>query len=209
MPTLQCLTFDTSGWKPQDDNETSRSWANDGGDRLSLQLFSVPPDLPALYPIEPLRAHYRSHWQTAASAMIGVDVLQVRGMSLVRSVFKHRLKENRQYYTGQLILPYRDFCYTIDVATVPEMLPTERETVILEMISAQSGMCQLNWGEDPYDTTVQGAYLANPSDAENWDHQFTVQGLSVVRRSLGKIVATLMATREIRNSVPFAGNSPS
>ncbi|MFO1019743.1 MAG: hypothetical protein U0903_03485 [Planctomycetales bacterium] len=175
-------------------------------------LYMAPPEIPPLYPVDGLRNYFRNQWQDVSAAMISVDVLQVRGMALVRSVFKRRLKDNRQYYTGQLVLPYRDFCYALDVATIPEVVPTERETTIHELLSSQAepsqaGQCSLSWGQDPYSDTVKGEYLANPSDEETWDRQFTTHGLTVVRSTLAKIVATIMATRELRNSVPFSGTT--
>ncbi len=201
MPTLDCIVFNTSGWTPEEATDDLIAWTNEAGDRLEYRISNKSPVLPALYPIDLVQKFAGEHWQNDSTALISVDVLSVRGMSIVRSVLKHRLSDEQHSYHGRIHLPFRDFSYEIRVKMAAVDAPTPREGKIhAELASDES------WDQAPYHPAPAG-YLCCRADHEQFDEQFPQDSLTLLRLELVKIIASLQTIREVRNSIPFQGNA--
>lgn len=205
MPTLECISFNTSGWTPEEASEDQIAWTNESGDRLEYRLNHAPPVLPVLYPLEGFQRYVSENWQDPQTAVISADVLSIRGTFVVRSILKHQVSDDQQVYHGRICLPFRDFSYEIRITTTPLSLPSERETEVRSEMDQHEGGMQ-TWQQDPYCQDRKQDYLCSESDNEEYDSRFSDDPLALLRQEMVKIIASIQSVREVRNSVPFQGN---
>lgn len=206
MPTLDCISFNTSGWTPEEATEDMIAWSNEAGDRLEYHIFATPPALPVLYPVEGFQKFASDNWQDAETALIYADVLSVRGTSVVRAILKQKLDRHSQIYLGRIHLPFRDFGYEIRLATIPHPTPSIRETEISDELILNLDE-PVRWLRDPYTPDRPGDYLCCESDAEEYDSRYPDDPLTLLRQEMVKIIASIQTVREVRNSIPFQGNA--
>lgn len=211
MPTLECISFNTSGWTPEHSEEGLIVWTNEVRDRMEYRIAKKPPMLPPLYPMEGIQKFAGKRWQNDTTAIIAVDVLTVRGMSIVRSVLKRKIVDGGTSdpmvsYHGRIHIPFRDFAYEIKIKTAPEIAPTQRET-LLRAEHESNEDASFPWEQDPYLPERTG-YLCCESDNSVYDERFPDDPLTRLRQEMVKIVASIITVREVRNAVPFQGNVP-
>jgi len=205
MPTLDCVSFSTAGWTPEEASEERIVWSNERQDRLEFSFHNLPPALPPLFPLKGLQIHASENWQTDVIALISLDVLNVRGTSIIRAIMKKVVREERQFYIGMLLLPFRDFFYELRISTHPKELPTSREREIRQELSRNENF--QNWQQDPYRQEETSGYLCCGSDNEEYDSRYPEDALALLRGELVKIAASLQTVREVRNSIPFQGTA--
>lgn len=204
MPTLECISFNTSGWTPTEASEELIVWTNEANDRMEYRISEKAPVLPPLYPMEGVQKFASEHWQNENTALISVEVISVRGMSIVRSVLKRKIGDSQISYHGRFHIPFRDFAFEIKLKTAPISIPTVRESE-LHAEHNQGEDASIPWEQDPY-VTGNGSFLCCESDHGAYDTRFPEDPLTLLRQEMIKIVSSLVTVREVRNSVPFQGN---
>jgi hypothetical protein len=210
MLNIDCLNFDTPGWDVVKSSDSKVTWTNAQGDRLGKQFFPLPPDIPSLYALEELRDYFRKQALQSGGAIISVDVLHLKGMSLARSIFKYPRPSGMGFF-GSLIMPFRDFSYVIRVQCVESQDTINREATLLPRVQEQlpAGTVLADvWLQDPYDPTFRGPVLRCLSDDECWDCELPEHPLSKIRSIFAQIIPSITVDREVKNSVPFRGAQP-
>jgi hypothetical protein len=209
MVTIDSLQFDTVGWVLRKSSEAKVSWGNANGDRLRKRFSDRPPKLPSPYALDELREYYRSLSRSESSGLISVDVLHAKGLTIVRSLFKHRMADDRCSYMGVLAFPFRDFSFTVQIQAVEaEHEASSRESAVrehFEQLWKAGTEVRMAWEQDPYDASYQEPPLRCLADDERWDPQFPDHPLSRIRAAIGKILPSLVASRELKNAVPYRG----
>lgn len=203
MPPLDCIKFSTAGWTPEEAREEGIVWTNERGDRMEFSV-KESPRLPPLYPVEDLQRFVSREWQDDRTALISLDVVSIRGSSLIRGVMKHYDADNLCSYSGLLLLPFRDFSYELRIHTVSSHFPSVRETEVKGELK-QNEKPDL-WYQDPYNTESRSTFLCSESDYEEYDDRYPEHPLTCLRREMQVISASFEAAREVKNSVPFQGN---
>jgi hypothetical protein len=210
MLTIDCLTFDTTGWGLVKNTESKATWTNAQGDRLGKQFFPLPPDIPSLFALDELRDYFRKQALQSGGAIISVDVLHIKGMSLARSIFKYPRPIGMGFF-GSLIMPFRDFSYVIRVQCVESQDSVNREDTLLPLVQQRlpTGTVLSDvWMQDPYDPGFEGPVLRCLTDDECWDRELPEHPLSKIRAIFAQIIPTIAVNREVKNSVPFRGAQP-
>jgi len=207
MLTLECISFNTSGWTPEEAAEDLIVWTNEAHDRMEYRIAKKPPRLPSLYPLEGIQKFASQRWNNETTAIISVDVLTIRGMSIVRSVLKRKIGDSHVSYHGRIHIPFRDFAFEIKIKTAPVAAPSDRESQ-LRAEHENNEDATLPWEQDPYLPDHRSDFLCCESDNGDYDDRFPEDPLTLLRQELVKIVSSIVTIREVRNAVPFQGNIP-
>jgi hypothetical protein len=193
MPSLNSLQFDATG----DDSRGEplpgrmRVWFTPGGDDISLYYCASPPDLPKAKTLEELRAFYTEGGEN----IVELSLMRLDGCQTVRKIQKTPQRPTGMTYEGSLIIPFRDFSFTIKVQCMERGCTGQRESVLLERRMVTKGMPVLD--ED-------GVELPdwNPDD-EGFDSEFPHHPVSRVRRILDRIAESVSLDGPIKSLPRF------
>ena len=204
-PTIGCLSFNSDGWESQESSATKEVWLNTHGDYLIKEFLSPTPAFPSLFALDEFRDFVRQRTAHSQGAILSVDVVHLRGMTLARSIIKQPRGAGMEYI-GTMLLPYRDFSYLLHAHAVEMQGIVQRDSYANEVLAREYGNRRRPpWSQDPYDPRFQAPLLWCQSDDERWDAATPNHALSRLRAALAKILPSIGVTREVKNSVPFRG----
>ncbi|HVV99161.1 MAG TPA: hypothetical protein VHB77_02405 [Planctomycetaceae bacterium] len=180
-------------------------WLNAHGDYLIKEFLSPTPAFPSLFMLDEFRDFVRRRTAQSNGAILSVDVVHLRGMTLARSIIKQP-RGSAMEYIGTILVPYRDFCYLVHAHATEFQGIVQRDSYANEVLAQEfAGRQRPRWSQDPYDPRFQAPLLWCQSDDERWDAATPNHALSRLRAALAKILPTIEVTREVKNSVPFRG----
>ena len=209
MPSLDDVQFDTTGWQPIAESGDHRlKWANGSGDVLSIRYQGAPPQMPSLFRLQVLKDYHTRQLQPSGGAILSLDLLQVKGVSVGKLIFKSMQPTGGWGYMGMLFLPYRDFSYSIRIQAVERTGDEARGQHVWTMLhhsQPADADCNALWFD--LESAPEDINAARPcmADEERWDNEFPEHPLSRLRAELIRLVPTLVVSREVKNSAPHRG----
>ncbi|MBD2179644.1 hypothetical protein [Aerosakkonema funiforme] len=206
MPSINSVSFDTSKWEAIEQLDDRIIWKNDTADRLSLHFFPIPPDLPApITNLTKLRNFYRQNVIQAGGGIISIDIVSVKNVSAIKTIFKFPMKSTGMRYIGSLTFPFANFSYVIKIDCPESGMTGVRDSLVHALVIKDFDPKDpfKGWFEDPYDKTRQDAVMWSKSDDEKYDSQFPDHPLSRARKYLTEIPTNLEFTNEVLRAKPF------
>lgn len=190
MPTIDSIAFDTATWSLVDRSSEIIRWRNSVGDGLSLNFFSIRPDIPLdLSDAKGLEQFYQENVQRANGQIVEFHIGSLSGIPTIRTIFKFPQQPHGMFYVASLTLPFEQFSYVIKTQCHEHGTTGIRESVVMSQL----------FGEGKFDL----AELPKISEDEKYDPMFPEHPLSRSRAYLKTIIQTLNLTPEIQQSPPF------
>ena len=209
MPSLDSVTFDTTGLTFDRERDGVRRWFTQSGDAVTLHHFSIPPDIPvALRDLAAVRDSCRTAARRGGAAIIEVDTIVIHGSTVLRQIVKIPQHPHGITYLGSLTLPYRSFSLVLKIQS-PEYGTTGiRDTLIADELM-QEGRLALDpsipgWMQDPYEPTLTDGFRKNLSEDAKYDSRFPTHPLSRLRPLLDHLQGTVHLAEDLRGQPPFA-----
>ncbi|MDB5338255.1 MAG: hypothetical protein JWN70_3874 [Planctomycetaceae bacterium] len=209
MPSLDDVQFDTTDWEPRPESaEHRRTWVNAWGDVLSIRFNAAAPQMPSLFRLQALKDFHTQQLQASGGTILSLDLLQVKGVSVGKLLFKTMQPEGGWGYVSMLFLPYRDFSYSIRIQTLERAGDEGRGQHVWEWLhqshpqEADRHALWFGLEEAPADPHIARHCMA---DEDRWDAQFPDHPLSRLRAELGRVIPTLVVSRDVKNSAPHRG----
>ena len=212
MPTLESVTFDTSGLEHERDREGVRVWYTSDGDGVGLYFFPTRPDVAAdITSPEEVRRFYRESASAGGATPIEVDTLELDGCQAIRSIMKIQQTPSGWTYVGSITLTFRDFSFVVKAQCEERGTTGMREAIVVDQMlrsgRLKSDHPQEGWMVIPEDATGKPNLPRSIAEGEEYDHQFQDHPLSRVRRILGQIQGSLRVVDDVKAEPPFVSKA--
>jgi hypothetical protein len=197
-PSLDSVSFDTTGFASQGDPEPSRVrvWHTPEGDGLGMFFFSTPPNLPAnATSVDELTDFYRRLIGDSGGKLLEVSVLVAGGVAIVRTILSAPQQPTGRTYVGSLTLPFRDFSFVIKCQCAEHGPTGGKEAILLANSRAANEPMTIKGGR----FHIPGW---NPDDPKH-DAEFPHHPVARVRRVLEHVAATLTVAEDVRELPDF------
>ncbi|WP_330300084.1 hypothetical protein [Streptomyces sp. NBC_00503] len=193
--------FDTGGFTEREPGV----WTDEHGLVLSVHFFPLVPDLPA--PLDAPGPLYNGLARSVASAgagLIDAELGHVDGLPAVRQLAKVARPEGRgQVFLGSWTVPRAGCSTVLKVQAGEGPMTGMREAVVLDRLGAER-----YFAPHPYGPGVTGGLPYHLADLEDWDEPFPDHPLTLVRRTLRRIVPTVALHEQFKALPPFAPQPP-
>lgn len=207
--TIDSVLIPTFGWNKIENSKFVRKWGNPEQTAiLSLNFFSIKPDLPTVKDLDYLRSFYRNSISTVNGGLINVDTLTLYHSPVVKTIFKISQEEYGMIYIASLTIPFEDYSFVVKIQTVESGMTGLRDSVILNKL-LESGEVSFeneeikNWFSDPYDSDFKQGVLMNKSEDEKYDNEFPDHPLTIARIMINKISKEIILTPELASVASF------
>lgn len=207
--TIDSILIPTFGWNKIENSKFVRKWGNpEQTALLSLNFFSIKPDLPTVKDLDYLRSFYRNSISTVNGGLITVDTLTLYHSPVVKTIFKVSQEEYGMVYIASLTIPFEDYSFVVKIQTVESGITGLRDSVILNKL-LESGEVLFenqeikNWFSDPYDSDFKQGVLMNKSEDEKYDNEFPDHPLTIARRMINKISKEIILSPELASVASF------
>jgi hypothetical protein len=212
MPSLDSVTFDTTGLAFDGERDGVRVWSKPPGDVVALHYFPIPPDIPVgLGDVAAIQECTRTAATHGGAAIIEVDVIVVHELLALRQIVKVPQQPHGITYLGIITLPYRSFSFVLKVQCLESVPTGVRDAVILgELMDEgrvtidEAGPAIRGWMRDPYDPTLTDGFRYNLSEDAKYDIRFPAHPLSRLRPLLTRLQGTIQLADELRGQPPFS-----
>jgi hypothetical protein len=189
------VRFDTTGWRLKESSEMRMLWTDSDGDALSLDRVRGLADLPSIDDLKSVRAWCRELARGNNGGLVSADVLDLRGTTAVRLIYKR--EELPAYgYTGMMIIPGKGEHFVIVVASVERGTTGVRDALVTAQLFEQGKLDPTKtddhgrlegWFHDPYESEFDASALSSVADDERYDSLVPSHPLSKIRRTLRAI----------------------
>lgn len=192
-PTIHAISIPTFGWSAAKDEDSIKLWINkDRSVALSINYFETKPDIPSLYEIEKIRYYYREQTVQAHGGLIQVDLLEIDGYKIIKTIFKIKQEDSGITYMASLTIPFKSCSYVIKIQAPEIGLTGVRERIIADQLLKQSIIKKekedyTGWSNDPYLENFTQGLPMNLSEKEEYDQDFPDHPLSVSRKLIAQI----------------------
>lgn len=190
--SLDSLRFNSAEYTFEGESGQSRLWVTEDGDRVSLHLFTVRPDLPKVGTVADLRGFYTQGIEASGGQLVETSLLRVGGCPAIKVVVKVPQQPFGMTYVGSLTIPFRDFSFVVKVQCQERGTTGLREAVLLDR--------QLAAGEVP-ESALGRVHVE--ADAEEFDVEFPQHPVSRVRRVLQQVCDSLVLDAEVAGATGF------
>ncbi len=214
LTSAESLRFDIRGLRMTNTGSALREWVTATGDTVGVHFHDGPPELAAdPSDVAGVRRYYRERAVADGSGLIEADTLRVAGCQAIRIVCKVPQQPSGMSYLGALVLPFRDFCFVVDVHCIERSTAGVRESTILNHALASGEVTlsehgdMLGWARDPYGDPQRAPVLWNLSDARTHDARFPDHALSRTRALLDRVETTLRLDDRVRTAPGFVYRS--
>ena len=175
-------------WELRENTESIKAWYNKSGDKLSLNFFSLKPDLPEeITNIQSLRDLYRGMITRANGALVEVEKDYFDSLLVIKTIFKFPQDPTGFTYLATYTIPRENFSVVLKVQCHEQGITGMRESVILDNAIGE-GLIDLEtmkgWFSDPYDPEFKAPLLSNIADRDEFDERFPKHPLSRARNTL-------------------------
>jgi hypothetical protein len=210
MPSLESITFDTTGLSFQGDKNGVRVWYASSGDGLGLYYFPVTPDISAdINSLISVRSFYGKQVASAGAGVISIDTLDIDGCKLIKMIIRVPQQPSGVIYLGSLTLPFKDFSFVVKMQCAERGSTGIRETLIMdELLKVRevridsSGKIE-GWFQDPYDPTASAMWMMNKAESDKYDIRFPEHPLSILRQTLRQIESLMRISEEVKKEPKF------
>jgi hypothetical protein len=203
-PTIHSVNVPTFNWDMTKDESAVKQWINPGQTMgLTINYFSLKPDIPTLQDIHVLRAFYRKLVSEAGGGIIEVSLMEIQGFPVIKTIFKFPQVPSGMTYLASLTIPFHDCSYVVKLQAIEVPPAGIRDSVVLkEMINKElvtvDGDLLHGWMKDPYDADFQGGRLMNLSEGEGYDGRFPEHPLSLVRGRIKELEEGIVFGEELK-----------
>ena len=211
MPSLDSITFDTTGLIPQGDKNGVRVWQTPDGDGIGLYYFPIPPDISAdINSLESVSAFYGKMIAEAKNIIgISIGTMDLDDCRFVKMIIKVPQQPFGMSYIGSLTLPFRDFSFVVKMQC-EERGPTGiRESIIMDELLGRgevkidkSGRME-GW-QKPLDTIASPPWKIDKAEAVEYDLRFPKHPLSILRRTFNQIEKSIKVSEDVRREPRFS-----
>lgn len=191
--TIKSISIPDFGWNLEKNNSGIIQWINaEQTMALSVNFFDLQPDIPTSKNIEVLRDFYRTQIAAANGGLVEVELIQLNGIDVVRTIFKIPQEPSGMTYLASLTIPFKNYSYVVKIQA-PEVGATGMRDSSIAMKLMSKGEISIGeegyegWAADPYDSEFKVGALMNKSEAVEYDEQFPNHPLSQVRQLLPKL----------------------
>lgn len=201
--TIKSIYIPDFGWNKIEENKSSMKWVNDEETTLlSLNFFSIKPDLPTIKEIDTLRSFYRKTISKIKGGLIEVDIVSINSIAAVKTIFKIPQEETGMIYLASLTIPFEDYSFVVKIQSNEVGMTGMRDSFVLnkllgngEVTFANEGI--ENWFSDPYDPSLKDGTLMNKSEDEIYDEEFPDHPLTIARSLINEISKKIIFKPEI------------
>ena len=211
MPSLDSITFDTTGLIPQGDKNGVRVWQTPSGDGVGIYFFPIPPDILAdINSPESLSAFYGNMIAEAKNITgISIDSMNIDGCIFVKMIIKVPQQPFGMSYIGSLTLPFRNFSFVVKMQCAERGTTGMRESFVVDELMGKSEIKidksgRLEGWEKPSFSTRPDAWKINRAEAVEYDERFPIHPLSILRRTLDQIESSIKVSDEVKKEPKFS-----
>ena len=199
MPTIGAITFDTSGWKLEQDGDAERVWSTPEGDVLSVRRVHGQAVAPSGTDLDAMRDDARRFARRQKGGIVLADFCQMDGVRATSLIYKREEKPT-YVYTGMLIIPAQDPEFLITVVAGEHDVTGVRDALVSALLFEQGKLDPsqtdarrrlVGWFRDPYDRARDGEAINSVADDEQYDVLVPTHPLTKVRRALRAIEQSL------------------
>jgi hypothetical protein len=186
-PTLDDVTFETTRYRYQGEEENQRAWLTADGDALTLHLFAKRPDLPeGARNFFVLLNYYESRVCSDTVSLVRFDLVEIDGVRAVWTIIKALQQPHGAVYLGSLTFPFAEFSYVLKMQCEERGITGVRETALW--------VRALNEGKQ------SGVFDA---EDERYDRLFPDHPLSRLRREFEALQPTIRLDPKIKSATSF------
>lgn len=189
-PSIHSISIPDIGWTNDRDDDKVKHWINPEQTlALSINFFSVKPDLPTLKNEDVLRSFYRERISKSQGGMVETMIINVKGFDTVRAIFKFPQENKGTTYLASLTIPFKNCSYVVKIQAPEIGFTGVRETVVADKLMKENKLKitedgQRDWLADPYDDTYVEGTLMNGAEKEEYDEEFPDHPLTQARNLL-------------------------
>jgi hypothetical protein len=214
MLSIRSVEFEKPGCEVIDQSESSITWAASARPEIiSLHYFAKEPDIPCpLSDLKGLRDGYRKGISQAGGGLVAADVITVKDLPCLQTIFKLLQQPSGMMYLGSLTFPFADASFVIKIQCAEPGTSGLREAIIInelmgkgEVVIDPETLSMKGWAQDPYDPDFEGPALRNKSEDEKYDAQFPDHPLTRTRLLLTQVKDSLKFDSDVQNAKPFTG----
>ncbi|BDD03895.1 hypothetical protein [Aureibacter tunicatorum] len=206
---INSINIPDFGWARSVENKNIKQWINEEQTiALSLNFFDLKPDLPSIKDIKSLRDFYRNQIIEYNGGIIEVDLVEIKGFKIIKTIFKIPQEPTGMMYLGSLTIPFEKCSYVIKIQAPEVGMTGIRDSVIGNKLLNENVISigengYENWFEDPYDSKFIGGTLMNKSESIEFDSEFVDHPLSRVREILSEIQKEIIFNKEFEKINKF------
>jgi hypothetical protein len=211
MPSLDSITFDTTGLIPQGDKNGVRGWQTQSGDGIGIYFFPIPPDILAdINSPESLSAFYGKMIAEAKNITgISIDSMDIDGCKFVKMIIKVPQQPFGMSYIGSLTLPFRNFSFVVKMQCAERGATGMREAFVVDELMGKgeikidkSGKFE-GW-DKPSVSSRSEVWKINRAEAVEYDERFPNHPLSILRRTFSRIEKSIRVSDDVKKEPKFS-----
>lgn len=188
-PSLESISFDTTGLTFHRDEPGRRIWSDDAGDTITLNFFDVPPNLPSgMKTIEHLRGAYATVLADSAARIVEISLVSAASCAGVRLVVSVPQQPSGRVYLGSVTIPFRDFSFVIKAQCAEQGMTGVKEAILFDRMLGAGVIRMSDEGK------IEGPWAP---DSPQYDEEFPWHPLSRLRRFLHRVQETCVAAPEV------------
>jgi len=211
MPSLDSITFDTTGLISQGDKNGIRVWQTPDGDGLGLYHFPIPPDILAdINSLESVSTFYGNGIAQAGNITgVSIGTMDLDDCKCIKMIIKVPQQPSGMSYIGSLTLPFRDFSFVVKMQCTERGLTGMRESLVMdELLGRGEIKVDKSGGFEGWEKALVSinspSWRINKAEAVEYDERFPNHPLSVLRRTFAQIESTIRVSDDVKREPRFS-----
>ena len=208
QPTLEAISFDTSGWEEDERLKDYVVWFNQHGDVLSLAA-ALPMEINTSVQMGAIR-FARDFIASEGAGLVSADIIDLDAHLAVEVISKQE-HGSGYVYKGAIICPLSTRAVMVFAVFSEHGITGVREAVVSAQLW-ESGELEIDfsdeaegsdgkraikgWFFDPYDSEFTGPVLNSLSDDIKYDEMFPEHPLTAMRHTLAVVRETMVIDGE-------------
>jgi hypothetical protein len=182
-PSLQSITFDTTGLRFDREEADRKIWFTEDGDGISLNFFNKPPDLPqGMRSLQDVRENYQKMMNGSSAKLVNINLVTASKCPVICLIIKFPQQPRGMTYVGSFTIPFRDSSYVLKMQCQERGMTGTREAVLFDR-HFKTGKVK------PH---ASGNLTGMPNfDAAEFDFEFPQHPVSKTRRMLNRMFASM------------------
>ena len=210
MPSLDSVTFDTTGLIPQGDKNGVRVWQTPDGDGVGLYYFPLPPDIEAeINSLSSVSSFYGIQIAAANITGILIDALEIDACRVIKMIVRVPQQPLGITYVGSFTFPFRDFSFVVKMQCAERGLTGMRESLIMDELLGNGEikidkLGKIEGWEKSLDSVASPAWKINKAEAIEYDVKFPNHPLAILRRTLSQIERSIKVSSDVKREPKFS-----